>query len=263
MPSSLLDEARGVIQTHTGSSDNIRYSGPGIMNINKAVGDFYQSHNTGPVSFGNIQSQWHLSDPQTQNCLLDLQTTDPRKDKKRIEDTKEGQVLWIKGDPGKGKTMLLCGIIDEMSALRRLRDKNATTLLSFFFYQATDSRINNAAAVLRGLIYLLIDQQLLLIKHIRKKYNHAGKALFEDINAWVILSEIFTNLPKLLDFIIVSSRNWPDIKERLERAGHKVRLCLELNAESISTAIRKYIGHKVHQLAQLKKYDNKTRVAVL
>jgi NACHT domain len=67
-------------------------------------------------------------------------------------------VLWIKGDPGKGKTMLLCGIIDEMSALARLRDQSANTLLSFFFCQATDSRINNAAAVLRGLIYLLINQ---------------------------------------------------------------------------------------------------------
>jgi hypothetical protein len=53
---------------------------------------------------------------------------------------------------------LLCGIIDEMSALIRLRDKSATTPLSFFFCQATNSRINNAAAVLHGLIYLLINQ---------------------------------------------------------------------------------------------------------
>ena len=66
-----------------------------------------------------------------------------------------------------------------------------------------------------------------------------------------------SNLPKLLDFIvqkssvsprvkwIVSSRNWPDIVERLESAGHKVRLCLELNAESVSTAVSIYIQHKV------------------
>jgi hypothetical protein len=173
-------------------------------------------------------------------------------------------VLWIKGDPGKGKTMLLCGIINEMSALTRLGNKEATTLLSYFFCQATDSRINNAVAVLRGLIYLLIGQQPLLILHIRKKYDHAGKALFEDANAWVALSEIFTSilqdlglnstyliidaldeciadLPKLLEFIVqkslifprikwvVSSRNWPDIEERLDRVGHKTRLCLELS----------------------------------
>jgi WD40 repeat protein len=39
----------------------------------------------------------------------------------------QGRVLWIKGDPGKGKMMLLCDIIDEMSALTRLRDKSTTT----------------------------------------------------------------------------------------------------------------------------------------
>jgi hypothetical protein len=67
--------------------------------------------------------------------------------------------------------------------LTRLRDKEATTLLSYFFCQATNSRINNTAAVLRGLIYLLLDQQLLLVSHMRKKYDHASKALFEDANA--------------------------------------------------------------------------------
>jgi len=53
MPSSLPEDAGGVIQTHTGSGDNIGHSGPGTMNINKAAGDFYQSHNTGPVTFGS------------------------------------------------------------------------------------------------------------------------------------------------------------------------------------------------------------------
>ncbi|KAF1958418.1 WD40 repeat-like protein [Byssothecium circinans] len=250
-------------------------------------------------------------------CMQDLHLTDPRDDKKRIEDTKGGlledsyhwilenadfrqwrddensRLLWIKGDPGKGKTMLLCGIIDELK-----KSIANTDLLSYFFCQATDSRINSAAAVLRGLLYLLVDQQPLLISHIRKKHDHAGKALFEVANAWVALSEIFTSilqdpclrntylivdaldecvadLPKLLDFVvqkssvssrvkwIVSSRNRPDIKEHLERAGHKVRLCLELNAESVSTAVDIYIQHKVHQLAQRKNYYDKTRDAVL
>jgi len=89
------------------------------------------------------------------------------------------------------------------------------------------------------------------------------------------LDECEADLPKLLDFIIqkscvsshikwiVSSRNWPDIEERLEMAGHKVRLCLELNVESVSTAVSIYIRHKVLQLAQRKKYDDKTRDAVL
>jgi hypothetical protein len=249
-------------------------------------------------------------------CLQDLRLTDPRDDKKRIEETKGGlledsyrwilenpdfqqwrhdqqsRLLWIKGDPGKGKTMLLCGIVNELKT-----SIAQTDLLSYFFCQATDSRINSATAVLRGLVFLLVDQQPSLISYIRKKHDHAGKSLFEDANAWVALSEIFTNIlqdptlqntnlvidaldecvkdmPKLLEFIvqkssisprvkwIVSSRSWPDIEELLERAGHKVRLSLELNAESVSTAVSIYIQHKVLQLAQRKKYDKKMQDAV-
>lgn len=63
-------------------------------------------------------------------------------------------------------------------------------------------------------------------------------------------------MPKLLDFIaqqssassrvewVVSSRNWPNIEERLGRAGHKVRLSLELNAESVSEAVSLFIEKK-------------------
>jgi NACHT domain len=89
-------------------------------------------------------------------------------------------LLWIKGDPGKGKTILLCGIVNELK-----KSMAKTDLLSYFFCQATDSRINNATAVLRGLLYLLVDHQPSLISHIRKKHNHADKAPFEDTNAWV------------------------------------------------------------------------------
>ena len=250
-------------------------------------------------------------------CLRHLYVTDPRADKIRIEETKGGLIpdsyhwilencdfqqwrhdqqshlLWIKGDPGKGKTMLLCGIVNELKM-----SIAETYLLSFFYCQATDSRINNATAVLRGLLYLLIDQQPSLILHIQKQHDLVGKNLFEDVNAWVALSDIFTNvlqdpslkstyliidaldectegLRKLLDFIIqkssssphvkwlVSSRNWPPIEQQLNKAGSKVRLCLELNAESVSAAVSIYIQHTVCQLAQEKKYDDRTQDAVL
>ncbi|KAI9695437.1 MAG: hypothetical protein M1820_008622 [Bogoriella megaspora] len=252
-----------------------------------------------------------------EKCTQDLHITDPRHDKARIEETKGGlledsylwilqnpdfqrwrddsqsRLLWIKGDPGKGKTMLLCGIINELS-----KSVPKTTLLSYFFCQATDTRINNAAAVLRGLIYVLVNQQPSLVALVRKKYDHVGKQIFEDANAWVALREIFmdimqdpglnrsylivdaldecvTDLPKLLDFVvetsstpsrikwIMSSRNWPSIEERLERAGDKVRISLELNAESVSAAVRSYIGHEVSRVAQGKKYDDGTKRAVL
>jgi hypothetical protein len=266
-------------------------------------------------SLGNIVST--LERPETREILNSLRSTDPSDDKKRIEKDKGGlledlyrwvlvnpsfqqwhnnpnsPLLWIKGDPGKGKTMLLCGIINELQ-----KTTAKTDLISYFFCQATNECINNATAVLRGLMYLLVNQQPSLISHIRKKFDHAGKALFEDANAWVAITGIFTNmlqdpslnttyliidaldecvtnLPKLLDFVakqsslssrvkwIVSSRNWPDIEERLEQAGHKMMISLELNAESVSAAVNVFIQRKVSQLAEQKKYDAPTYDAVL
>ncbi|KAL5318069.1 hypothetical protein ACEPPN_015173 [Leptodophora sp. 'Broadleaf-Isolate-01'] len=249
-------------------------------------------------------------------CLQDLRLSDPRDDKTRIEDTKGGllegsyhwiletsdfqrwrddqqsRLLWIKGDPGKGKTMLLCGIINELK-----KSIPKSTLLSYFFCQATESRINNATAVVRGLIYLLVNEQPSLISHVRKKYDQAGKALFEDSNTWIALSEIFANilqdpklnstclivdaldecevdLPKLLDLIvqtssisprtkwIVSSRNWPSIEKDLDRATQKASMSLELNEKSVSAAVTTYIKSKVNWLAERQEYDMDTRDAV-
>lgn len=184
-----------------------------------------------------------------------------------------------KAIPGRARRYY-SGIVDEL--------KNSTVkthLLSFFYCQATDSRINNTTAVLRGLLYLLIDQQPSLISHIQKQHNLAGRNLFEDANAWVTLSDIFTNvlqdpslkstyliidaldecvidLPKLLDFIVqkscvspnvkwlVSSRNDINIERKLWVDDSGMRLSLELkeNAEQVSRAVDIYIDHCLSQL---------------
>jgi hypothetical protein len=188
--------------------------------------------------------------------------------------------------------MLLCGIIDELT-----KSTPDTTVVSFFFCQATDVRINNATAVLRGLIYLLVDKQPSLISQVRRRYDQAGKQLFEDANAWEALSKIFAGiledpclqriyliidaldeciigLSLLLDLVvqksseyprvkwIVSSRNWPTIEKDLDAATQKVRLCLELNEKSVSAAVTTYVQHKVDWLAKRNRYGNSTRHAV-
>ena len=266
------------------------------------------------MNSGTINATFNNVSP-LRECLNDLRTTDPRHDKTRIEQTKGGlladsyrwvldnadfqrwrddgqsQLLWIKGDPGKGKTMLLCGIINE------LKSTSDSSLLSFFFCQATDASINNAMAVLRGLIYLLVDQQPSLISHVQKQYDAAGNPLFRAKNAWVALSEIPTSilkdpslrrtcliidaldectgdLDRLLDIVvqtslacsgvkwIVSSRNWPSIEKELDTTTQKVRLSLELNEESVSAAVATYVRFKVEGLAKRNKYKNDTRDAV-
>ncbi|CAI7631252.1 unnamed protein product, partial [Penicillium pancosmium] len=256
------------------------------------------------------------SETLDQACLRDLHVTNPVDDKERIEDTKGGLLkdsyrwildnkefkqwqdsernclLWIRGDPGKGKTMLLCGVIAELT---RLYGGQAS--ISFFFCQATDSRINSATSVLRGLIFLLVDKHPSLLHHVRARYNCAGKALFEDVNAWNALSTIFRDILNdptlqmtylvidaldectnglrfLLDLIVqessfnpqikwvVSSRNWPEITERLDIATQLAPISLELNEASVSEAVNQFIQYKVNKLTKAKRYSDKTRDGV-
>jgi hypothetical protein len=142
--------------------------------------------------------------------------------------------------------------------------------------------------VLRGLIYLLVSQQPSLASHLRKKYDQAGSFLFEDANAWVALSDIFTNivqdpdlkmtylvvdaldecftdLPKLFDIIVytssssarvkwlLSSRNELHTEQKLRSADEQTRLSLERkkNAEQIARAVNVYIDDKLSRLESL------------
>jgi hypothetical protein len=256
-----------------------------------------------------------MSNAENRGCLRDLETTDPHDDKKRIEQDKGGllrdsyrwilensdfqkwledgqsRLLWIRGDPGKGKTMLLCGIIDEL-----IKSTTDVANIAFFFCQATNADINNAAAVLRGLIYMLVKQQPSLISHLRETYDDFGKRRFMGTNAFIALSKIFsgilndpclrsayvivdaldectTDLKLLLDLVqsssvysnvkwVVSSRNWPSIERNLNKATEKKDLHLELNEESVAAAVNTYIKFKVDWLAMENEYGDEMRDVV-
>ena len=126
------------------------------------------------------------------SCLVGLLLAGPPIEKTRIEQTKGGllidsfrwilnnsgfqrwregnhnQLLWIKGDAGKGKTMLMIGIISELQQqVARSGKSSVTEVLSYFLCQSTDSNLNTATAILRGIIYLLASQQPFLISHLR------------------------------------------------------------------------------------------------
>ncbi|KAJ5039137.1 hypothetical protein NUH16_008918 [Penicillium rubens] len=286
------------------------------MTTTTSFGDLNSGLQAGIIN-GNVTAQFQQSEsPSIHACLRDLRITNPYDDKCRIQNTNGGllidsfcwildneqfkhwqdnqssRLLWIRGDPGKGKSMLLCGVIDELT-----RSLGQSSNISFFFCQATDARINNATAVLRGLIYSLVEKQPALLSHVRNRYDRAGKAVFEDVNAWTALSRVFadilkdptlqstyliidaldectTGLPFLLDFIvqessvyphvkwIVSSRNWPEIEERLDSVTQTGQISLELNEASVSDAVDLFIQHKVHHLTKVKRYSDETRDAI-
>ncbi|KKP03037.1 hypothetical protein THAR02_04863 [Trichoderma harzianum] len=85
---------------------------------------------------------------------------------KKWRSTRESGVLWIKGDPGKGKTMLLCGIIKELE-----EHPGINVNISYFFCQATDSRINTATSVIGSLMICFIKRVQSLLLHYLEEYE--------------------------------------------------------------------------------------------
>jgi hypothetical protein len=229
-------------------------------------------------------------------CMAAFSSTDLSGDKARIETTKDGliypsyvwvlsnddstrwyrdpnaRLLWVRGVTlAKGKTMLPCGIMNEIKSVIFGHQGDGALLSYFFFCQATDERLDTATAILRRIIYLLICQQpanTRILTYKKRMNMQAGEHLFKDVHSWEALSKIFLNilndphLPKsyiiidaldectsdqrlLLDFIssnsattkphvkrIISSRNWPIIEEYLNAT---FQLSLELNKESVSS----------------------------
>jgi hypothetical protein len=181
------------------------------------------------------------------------------------------RLLWIKGHAGTGKTMLLMGIIRELSS----QPAKLAPSVSHFFCQGTNAGLNSATAALRSLIWLLLVQQPHLISHLRSKHLNVGPALFRSDNAFIALSSVFESmlkdpglssvyfivdaldeceqdLPHLIQLIsnslaltekvkwLVSSRPIVDLKS-LGSAGSLV----ELDTEKLEKPVGAYINYKL------------------
>ncbi|KAL2887316.1 Vegetative incompatibility protein HET-E-1 [Ceratocystis lukuohia] len=270
-----------------------------LRNIHEAVQDQTNQHGK------------NNEDEKNKQCLSDLYVTDPQDDKEIIEakkggllkssyqwilehkdfqrfrNEKDARILWIKGDPGKGKTMLLCGMIDALAL-------DQSTPLSYFFCQATGGdKLNSATSVLRGLIYYLARRNLQLVKYVREKHDYMGTKLFDNNSAWHQMRKIASEMLKdpslenailivdaldecsvgrqdLLDFItetssvkwIVSSRGWQDIEQHLGDAEQKVKIHLEMNQDSVSQAVKHYIQSKVDEIERKKGFGQEAKKAI-
>jgi hypothetical protein len=272
-----------------------------------------------------LQKETHMDDRDTE-CLRDLRVVDPRDDMKKIEKNKDEllddaykwilrtreyaaftnwsddesdlspcRLLWIKGHAGTGKTMLLIGIIRELSNQPFVLAPN----LSYFFCQGTDTTLNNATATLRSLIWLLLVQQPHLISHLRKKYKDSGPDLFKDRNAFYALSEAFQSMLKdprlspvyfavdaldecdqtkpgleeLIQLIstsftlsdkvkwLVSSRPVVGVHAKLKNRDTS-RTLVELDAQSLEGPVNAYIDHKLFTLKEKDGYDEDTLAKV-
>lgn len=270
------------------------------------------------------KDQYRLSRPKpmiseaeqelTDQCLKAMGHTNPIDTMRRIESTKDDLVaecnewiksdprlkewendpqqrlLWLSGDPGKGKTMLMMSLVQEF---RKARERH---FLTFFFCQNTDSRLNTAEAVMCGLLWLLVRENPVLGHYLHEDYRQQ-KDFLDGPDAFVALCRIMTEIlqhaalptvyimidaldecdegrSELLKFIgdnaasahskakwLVSSRNHLDIERGFKMRQHGV-LSLELNASQITAAVEFFTEHKVDDLAKRNNYGEKLRERV-
>ncbi|KPM43943.1 Vegetative incompatibility protein HET-E-1 [Neonectria ditissima] len=271
------------------SSEVVKYH---INHIAKDTAEFRE--NEAKKQEDEAKSQ---EDEANKRCLSDLKIVNPERDKRNIEKMKgtplpevyqwifkhddfqrfraspEARLLWITGNPGKGKTMLLCGIIDELK-------KQSSVPISYFFCQAALDHRRDATSVLRGIIWLLCIKNPTLISYVRESYDPSeGIELINDLDYLEgVLTKMLNDVclrdgfilvdaldecsddsrGDLIDLItkfstsssakwIVSSRNlWP--VERELQAAQQIRLSLELNNDTISQAVKVFIRCKVYEL---------------
>jgi hypothetical protein len=205
----------------------------------------------------------------------------------------ECQILWIHGDPGKGKTMMMMALIEEIP--HRIKGGLQSETMAYFFCQDTVKELNKAAVIVRGLTYLLVEQKPELIGHLRRHYDQRESDIFEGSNAiyelWRTLMEVLEDaaLSKvyfLVDALdecdstsaviflklllqarskssqkvrwIISSRNEPHIWEYLGSPSAAHDTSLELNSTHVAKAVDAFIAFTVNDLAHRKRYAEET-----
>jgi hypothetical protein len=263
----------------------------------------------------NIRAQKDLIlEKDDDECLQHLRVTDPWSEIDRIEKRKDllfldsfqwilqtthfkgfaewanpksPRTLWIRGHAGTGKTMLVIGIVRYLANTRVLQDKFPS--LSFFFCQGMDNKLNSSAAVLRNLMWQLLQKQKHLFHHLRDEYKATGKDLFEESIAVfnmtrilnrMLIDETLEPIVLIVDALdectdggalwkviagsakspkikwLVSSRPVSNTLPELKDYPSTSMTILDLAVDRLREPIELFISHKVKQLAQVYDYSD-------
>lgn len=88
------------------------------------------------------------------------------------------RLLWVNGQAGTGKTMLLMGIIQELRAFSKtLQNPTDLTILHFFCREKSDdpTQANQAKVALKSVLWMLLDQHPQLMQHLDENAKEGFK----------------------------------------------------------------------------------------
>ncbi|UKZ54103.1 hypothetical protein TrVGV298_007909 [Trichoderma virens] len=261
----------------------------------------------------NTMAQAVDSGTDSEKCLRALFITDPAIDRARLITSKgelvygtcdwitqkkdfiewrasDGGLLWVSGGPGLGKTMLSIYLTEYLSSCFRSHDDEESHYSTYFFCDAKESTRNNAVAILRGLLFQLVQRKQEFLQHILPTYQIQKDQLFEQ-KSFEALWKYFLNMvnslrisqvtciidgldecdPKSLEPLLIKlskitsmsprlkmiilSREYPQcIKHSL---GQFSRIRLDPDAKTeVSDGLDQYISTRVAELSRSKDYPD-------
>ncbi|KAF3076336.1 hypothetical protein CFAM422_001605 [Trichoderma lentiforme] len=281
----------------------------------RAIAGLKQEANISKL-FDNLDHEYnslntHINLPDSLKCLQALFITDPATDRAKLINSKgelvqgtcdwiaqkkefiewrasDGGLLWISGGPGLGKTMLSIYLVSYLSSCFLSTDDGKTHYSTYFFCDANDNTRNNAVAIIRGILFQLLEQNKELIGHILPSYEIQREQLFShnsfetvwkffltmvnglgDSQATCIidgldecepisLELLLKNLKKITSTsprlkIIVLSREYPRIFGASLGQFPRIRLDPDAKTE-VNRGLEQYISTRVAELSESKQY---------
>jgi hypothetical protein len=196
------------------------------------------------------------------------------------------RLLWIRGGAGKGKTMMTIGLIEKLS-------QDNSSIATYFFCQNADYKLNTIEAIIKGLIWQLIQQRAELIRSLQRRWD-AVRSRWKETMSWRTLWDILLEMlnrcshqrvyvvvdaldecenqgmAELLRLIVrtgldhhnvkwlLTSRPLDSADQELLTTAEQVGIGLELNSGHLEAAIQTYVSHKVSELYPDRYYGSQT-----
>ncbi|RFU32974.1 hypothetical protein B7463_g3376, partial [Scytalidium lignicola] len=204
------------------------------------------------------------------------------------------RLLWISGDPGKGKTMLSIFLTQDLEQVTQNMEQAG---LIFYFCSNQDEKRNTAVAVLRGLLYQIIAKRPNLLKHVLPHLETPAKAqqtLSSLETLWIIFRRVIQNVdlgpifcvldgldecdeeslrvlvPKIVELLSAEMSQPASIMFKMAIISRNIpglQSCLQVklepdNEERVANDIERFISARVEELSRIKGFNDEFRATV-
>ncbi|KAI9804563.1 MAG: hypothetical protein M1833_006636, partial [Piccolia ochrophora] len=263
-------------------------------------------------------------DERDDECLRALFVTDPSVDRKAVENRKDtllkdccswvvqddtyadwkdddcSNLLWIRGEPGKGKTMIAMSLVDALCA-EMDHPHTSQCVVAYFFCNNTDDKRNTTNSIIRSLLYQILRLQPSLLSLLRTDFKIQKDKMFTSIEAtWKALQTVLEKSSLQEVYLVVdaldecdtqsleallrllqgyvpneSSSSCPNQLARVKwlltsRNETLIRENLEgcsnidlgQNSIKVAEGVQRFIEEKVGELAKRKRYGDKLKAFV-